>query len=89
MVITDKTLKQLHATLQTGQHRDEERQGLNMRISELKMHLKDTLTQRAAQEEAGIDAFQNSERGRMTKCSFMDIQDKKTQLQTRTRSWRP
>jgi hypothetical protein len=78
MVITDKTIKQLHASLQTGQHTEEERQGLNMRISELKMHLKDTLTQRAAQEDAHIDVFQNSERGRMTKCSFMGIQDKKT-----------
>jgi hypothetical protein len=78
MVTTDKTIKQLHATLQTGQHTEDERQGLNMRISELKMHLKDTLMQRAAQEDARIDAFQNSERGRMTKCSFMGIQDKKT-----------
>jgi hypothetical protein len=78
IVTTDRTLQQLHATLQTGQLTEDERQGLNRRISELKIHLKDTLTQRAAQEDARIDAFQNSERGRMTKCSFMVIQDKRT-----------
>ncbi len=68
----------MHATLQTGQLTEDERQGLNRRISELKILFKDTLTQRAAQEDARIDAFQNSERGRMTKCSFMGIQDKRT-----------
>jgi len=78
IINTDKTLKHLHTSLQTGRHTEDERQGINIRISELKMHLKDTLTQRAAQEDARIDTFQNSERGRMTKCSFLGIQDKKT-----------
>jgi hypothetical protein len=78
IIATDRTLQQLHNTLQTGRLTDEDRHGINARISDLKMHLKDTLTQRAAQEDARIDTFQSSERGRMTKCSFTGIQDKKT-----------
>jgi hypothetical protein len=74
----DKTLKQLYDTLQTGQHTEEDRQGINIRISELKMHLKDKLAYRAAQEDSRIDTFQNSERGRMTKCSFIGTKDRKT-----------
>jgi hypothetical protein len=41
------------------------------------VHLKDKLTQRATQENARIDAFHNKDRGRMTKCSFIGIKDKK------------
>jgi len=74
---TDRTLKQLHKDLQTGRHTEEDRQGINARIVELKMHLRDRLTQRATQEDARIETFHNTERGRMTKCSFTGIQDRK------------
>jgi hypothetical protein len=44
----DNALKELHNTLKTGHHHTEqERQDINTRITELKMHLRDRLTQRA------------------------------------------
>jgi len=76
---TDNALKELHTTLQTGHHlTEQERQDINTRITELKMHLRDRLTQRATQDDARVDTFHNIERGRMTKCSFVGIQEKKT-----------
>jgi Trp operon repressor len=79
---TDNALKELHTTLQTGHHlTEQERQDINTRITELKMHLRDRLTQRATQDDARVDTFHNIERGRMTKCSFVGIQEKKTHRQ--------
>jgi len=74
----DNALKELHNTLANGQHlTEQDRQDINTRITELKMHLRDRLTQRATQEDARVDTFINMERGRMTKCSFTGVQEKK------------
>jgi hypothetical protein len=72
---TDKALKLLHTDLQSDTLTDDARIGLNTRITELKLHLKDNLSQRATQEAARIDTFHNTNRGRMTKCSFIGLKD--------------
>jgi hypothetical protein len=74
---TDKALKLLHTEIQAPALTDEARIGLNTRITEHKVHLRDSLLQRATQEAARIDTFQNTNRGRMTKCSFTGIKNKK------------
>jgi hypothetical protein len=71
------TLTQLHQKLQDETLTDNDRQGINIRITELKVHLKDKMTQSATQEDTRIDAFISKDRGRMTKCSFAGIKDKK------------
>jgi hypothetical protein len=71
------SLAQLHQELQDATLTDEDKLGINTRITELKVHLKDKMTQRATQEDARIDAFISKDRGRMTKCSFVGIKDKK------------
>ncbi len=75
---TDRTIQQLHKDIQTPHITDEERTGINNRITELKMHLKDALTNRATRDSARIDAFQNTNRGRMTRVSFTGLQEKKS-----------
>jgi hypothetical protein len=67
----------LHHDLQTRDLSEENRQGINTCISDLKSHLKDKIAQRALQEDTRIDGIQSKDRGRMTKCSFIGIQDKK------------
>jgi hypothetical protein len=71
------SLTQLHQKLQDVTLTDIDKQGINVRITELKVHLKDKLTQMATQDDARIDAFISRDRGRMTKCSFAGIKDKK------------
>ncbi len=75
---TDRTIQQLHKDIQAPRINEEERTGINNRITELKMHLKDALTDRATRDTARIEAFQNTNRGRMTKVSFTGLQDKKS-----------
>jgi uncharacterized coiled-coil DUF342 family protein len=64
---TNRLITQLHNELQTRDLSAEDRQGVNMRISDLKSHLKDKIAQRALQEDTWIDAFQSKDRGCMTK----------------------
>ncbi len=71
------SLTQLHQRLQDDTLTDNDKQGINVRITELKVHLKDKLTRMATQDNARIDAFISKDRGRMTKCSFTGIKDKK------------
>jgi hypothetical protein len=73
---TDRMLTQLYTELQTRDLSEEDKQGINMRTSDLKLHLKDKMAQRALQEDARIDSFHNKDRGHMTKCSFTGVHDK-------------
>jgi len=75
---TDNKLKQLHKQL-AGAQNAEETQVINMEITEQKIRLRDILTQQATKEQVKIDTFVNTNRGRMTTCSFTDIKDKKAQ----------
>jgi hypothetical protein len=57
------TLTHLHQRLQDDTLTDNDKQGINVRITELKVHLKDKLTQMATQDDARIDAFISRDRG--------------------------
>jgi hypothetical protein len=74
---TDSKIKYLHKKLANTQSM-EEKQAIEAEITEQKIKLRDVLTQQASKDKARIDTFTSTNRGRMTKCSFTDIQDKKT-----------
>jgi hypothetical protein len=56
------SLTQLHQQLQDATLTDTDKQAINIRITELKVHLKDKMTQMATQEDARIDAFISKDR---------------------------
>ncbi len=74
---TNLSIQQLHKDIQAPHITEADRTGINNRITELKMHLKDALTDRATRDTARINAFQDTNRGRMTKVSFTGLKDKK------------
>jgi hypothetical protein len=76
IMTTDSKIKYLHKKLANTQNA-EDRQDINADITEQKIKLKDVLTQQAIREQTRIDTFTSTNRGRMTKCSFTDIKDKK------------
>jgi hypothetical protein len=76
IMMADSRIKYLHKKLADTQNM-EGRQDINADITEQKIKLKDVLTQQATRDQARIDTFTSTNRGRMTKCSFTDIKDKK------------
>jgi len=76
ITVADSRIKYLHKKLADTQNADS-RQDINADITEQKIKLKDILTQQATRDQARIDTFTSTNRGRMTKCSFTDIKDKK------------
>jgi hypothetical protein len=72
----DSKIKYLHKKLANTQNA-EGRQDINADITEQKIKLKDVLTQQATRDQARIDTFTSTNRGRMTKCSFTDIKEKR------------
>jgi hypothetical protein len=76
IMTADSRIKYLHKKLADTQSM-EDRQDINADITEQKIRLKDVLTQQATRDQARIDTFTSTNRGRMTKCSFTDIKDKK------------
>ena len=73
---TDRQIKQCQKELDSTQDIDRQN-ALNNDITEQKILLKDRLVQKATTESLRIDTYTNTHRGRMTKCSFTEIQDKK------------
>ena len=69
----DSRLKALHTSITNEANADRKRE-LEMQVTEHKIHCRDKLVQIATRNQARIDTFHSNNKGRMTRCSFTNLQ---------------